>query len=712
MEKSQIRASVKENKQIERKMKEVTIDIFSDIYNFLGERGFKQWVLDNQFRPLSRRIIVKSVWSFSDEKGNLRNIAVGEQDTDKKTGRSRVRVLKSLRKDKRVVGHEIFHAVSRGKIFNDFFVEGITEFFTIKLFGESKCAYDKNVSIASLLYAMYPDQLIKYYITSGIGFEKYLQMTAGKDNPTMRYYLDEINKHFSEVNKLLFSTGKADEYIANREMQYGIESLVSAYFEFKKGQIKDLHYIKDGKVDFESFINEIIGVNIEYNSTCKALHLDQKRSSKCFEKELKGTIKSLIKNSHLLIGLPENNKEEVEFKITTQIIGAINEGVSNGRLEYRKINQDEEPYRSLNLNAKEKLLQGFLEEDEEEPWHIDIERLNKIGNIARATNMAQEEIEDAIKKIDFYNLPEDSRMVLDIAQKYGRVLASFQSIEAKNEEEKRISNYYELNVKDTRGFIEVQSDTGEMNMYILNNDTGQLDKLSLNRVTDFSPEGRVSVRLCIGRDGLPNEVKGSDRIYRVILASDEQETFIGIDDATETDKLLSTEIKRFRITNGSIQATRENIQDVKESFFRRIVFNEMYSKIEDGEYMTSKESDEETDHKNADSIDYDRFVEDYLAITKTFKREKIPIAEAQSLSEMLIDKAFYGQDESEKSKLKQNVTDLVSAKLTERRYSGFLAKSIEATKARIRTGEIMNQIESMESILRGQETGLNKDNSR
>lgn len=575
MEKEEIQKALEENRNIQPRIKNTVIEVFSDIYDFLGERGLKKWLLDNHFNSLARKVVIKVMTSRTN-KHLKRNPTVKGYYKIEEGKKPKIVLRKKVGENKPDTGHEVFHMLGNGLGgFNIFFGEGITEFLSKTLYkNEFKYSYRRNVDVVSLLYAMYSNRLLKYYFTTQGSqfFYDLAKETNGEKQKKMIENLDKIEIHFTNYHMIKYRG--LDNKDPEIELKEGIDSLLENYWLYKEDQIQKFRYIKDGKVDFDSFIKEMAGVYSCYLRLYDLTRTIEEKGGLVFLNNLDHLIDELLTNSHLLVGLDPDTQQSVKQNIGKQISSEI---VNNSfKYKYGKIpdvimDQEDEPYRSLNENAKEKLLEKFVKNKRSEDI---FEQLEVISNIARATNMTQDEIEDAIRTVSLDNIRIKPNQAMNLARKYNMASSNLHAIEEYNRQNMLSPRYIQIDLdfeEQRRGFIEINVDNKEMSLLLLDDSTGRMDKVSLEKFGTVLPDQGLIIKRCINKDELPENVKGMDRVYKVFSAEGKQTTFIGI-----SDKFLENSLEEsFKIVNGNIYNGFEYYNDMRESILSRILLDNM-----------------------------------------------------------------------------------------------------------------------------------------
>lgn len=153
------------NTSIQEDIKNMVKEVYSDIYSFLGERQFKKWLIDSHIKSIARRTIYQSLTEKEDDYLKENKTVLGYR-TIASENRDKIVLRKHVGDNKSTTAHETFHAIVDGwGGFNSFFGEGLTEFLNKNLYNSKDYSYKDNVDVVSLVYSMYSDKLIKYFLT-------------------------------------------------------------------------------------------------------------------------------------------------------------------------------------------------------------------------------------------------------------------------------------------------------------------------------------------------------------------------------------------------------------------------------------------------------------------------------------------------------------------------------------------------------------------
>ncbi len=566
-----VKRNIKDNPNIPRKIKEMVISTFSDLYDFLGERGLKKWLVESKLDSISRRLIIRILSSKTDKSLRKRPTSVGYEKDLKdlpKDYRKKIVLRKNIGDNNRTLSHELVHSLGDGfGGFNIFIGEGIAEYISKTIYHNNLYGYTENVDVVSLLIAMYGDRIFKYYFTQR-GDQFFYELALGGDLDLQEKVMDNLNIMETSLRNshILRNYNKQAEGLdPNQELKKGVDAILENYWIYKSNQIKRFKYIKNGKVDFDSFIKEMVEVYncystlIMHNSMIQDLTQNGMESPNAFHGNIEELLKhnmslqhvgsmyelhqnmddlieQLIENSHLLVGLDEETCGKVKSVILQDVSQAIGKMADtykfeNGNIPDEIINQQNEPYRSLNENAREKLLKKFVADRAEETSLA--ERLETISDIASATNMSQEEVEEAINETSTKQQSFNPEIMMKIAHKYSVALENLRAMEINIEEEMKRTAYVQLeldSMPSTIGFLEVNTENGQINMFLLDSATGEINKISLNKTGEFLPEKGAIVSVCINRDNLPENLKNKDKVFRVQSIESGQSTYIGIPD--------------------------------------------------------------------------------------------------------------------------------------------------------------------------------------
>ena len=641
-----IQADIDKNPDIQPKIKGIVKDVFSAIYNFLGETGFKKWLLDNQFSSVARKTIYR-VLTPKKDKYLESNPTVTGYYVKTEDNKRKIILRKKLGDNEYIATHETFHAlVDGGGTFPTFLGEGITEFLNRTMHKTNIFSYRQNVEVVSLLYAMYSDRIFKYYFTKqgALFFYDIAKETRGRTQELMLQNNEQIEKHLAKFHEIQYSKDSKEDnpqttHEANKELKLGLDIIIRNYYMYKQNQIQQFEYIRNGKVDFDSYIKDMSLVLYSYDQ------IEGRGDSTLINGLNDMLINQLIDNSHLLVGLDQ----DTQLKAKTRIKKDISFAIEDIRFKYKWgikipdviIDQQCEPYRTLNPNAKEKLLQKFVTEN---PDKSNLgQNIETINNIARATDMSEEQIGDEIRKVNTERIPCDSITISEIAKKYSVATANLQALESKSGKNFESTRYVQLDLDcmpQTKAYIEF-TDRSDMSILLLDSNTGKINKISFDKYGQLLPEEGLVIRLCNKRSQytkLPEEVRGEDRVFEVFSLDNKQSSFIGMPDDLLTSKI---DFGKLKVANGEIVGEIETFDEVEEGILSQIVLEDISEKIESGKYSSNKfPRKEERQDLDSRYIYYDNFIEDYNAMVRTFGEVDESKNELQNLTGKLLDRTF------------------------------------------------------------------------
>ncbi len=661
MELDNIQEELNRNPDIQPKIKSMVKEVFSDMYQYLGERGFKKWLLDNRFNSVARRVIVRVLTAEKDEflQGHPNTAGYHIIEYDKYTGEPKNKIVlkRKIGDNKHVLAHETFHAFVDGLgKFEPFIGEGITEYLTLSMYGGSNYAYRKNVQVVDLLAAMYGDRIFKYYFTKqGYAFFGDLEKEISGKSQSFMYKNDsEIMTKLASFHEVYYYRSGSDKEgnegknnaeelkKANQDFRDALDALLRNYYLYKKDQISKFRYIHNGQVDFDEFIKDSIRVYYAYNG------IDGRGTNEYINSINEELTKQLIDNSHLLVGLDE----DIQAKVKESIKGRILQEIALKGFKYERsgqlpdviIDQQEEPFRTLNANAKEKLMQRFVIDKDDNNLCNKIEVIN---NIALATGMSQEEIDDAIKRANTDRISCDSKEIQGIVDRYSTAYRGLQAVSLEADENIENRKYIPMSfecLSQSRAYLEV-TDESKFAILLADRNTGKVDRVKLDKYGGIFPEEGIVVRLCNNKDKdeyekLPADVRDSDNVFQVYNMQSKESSYIGLPEDFAGQGIHPEKIT---VSKGDTSRRVWSISGVKEDVLSGIVLDDLSAKIEDGKYSSNKfgRSEGEREDFNPRYIYYDNFVEDYVAQIKTFGLEETYNRDKlNDLSGDLIDRTF------------------------------------------------------------------------
>lgn len=623
------------NTSIQDNIKNMVKEVYADIYSFLGERQFKKWLIDSHIKSTARRSIYQSL-SAREDSYLKKNKNVAGYRTVTTEQRNKIVLRKKVGDNKETTAHETFHALVDGYGgFSAFFGEGITEFMNKTMYNAKTYSYKTNVDVINLLYSMYSDKIIKYYLTRN-GNLFFFDLAKELENAPIEVVQErnsELEKSFLTYHNIIYNLDKKEPNelnLAEKEFTKGLNNIMQNYYIYIKMRIENFEYIKDGKVDFDSFSNEMAKVKADGNKL---------RTNNCFNDLIDILISELIENSHLLENTGENKES-----IKKNILEAVKESIAYKEQKYtigldakyiKNINQEEEPYKTLNKNQIEKLISKFITNSKEK---LTLERKIKIlRNIKEATNLSQDELENLIVKEISENC--DSKLLYEISRKYTKTMSGIEAIKAENKKDFVTARYVHIELDSmpkTRTYLE-SKDNKILSLLMIDDKTGEVYKINLNKYGALLPEKDIFVRQYDNsteekRKVIPEKLREFENVFQIYSIKTGKSTYIGLNDDFAIARTGNKQ--NIRIVNGEIDWKVKYIDDVEKEALTKIVFSRIYDKIEEGEYSDCREEN------GLKTIFYDKFIDDYNTIKENFKDLDKNEEELRYLTGNLLDETF------------------------------------------------------------------------
>lgn len=655
-----IQRDIEINPDIEKGMKDVIKNVFFAIYRFLGDRGFKKWLMDGRFGTVARRAIIREASAWSDKFFRTGNWAGYQQNIIQKTKKPGVPIQKNkIVVNRKIQGkaytlvHESYHALVDGYGgFSRFFGEGITERLAHMTFhgpNSLSYAYKENVEVISLLEAMYSDRVYKYFLTK-CGSRFFYDLARETNEDDQNIMSDRIKSIEGHLNKFHDMTYYNKETVngeqRQKELSEGVREIIENYYMYKKSQIRDFKYIKDGKVDFDRYIKEMAGIYIAYGRI-SGIDADFYH----FNELSFGLMSELIESSHLLVGLSDTEKIATKERIMNDCQNAysyeINYMIKNGKTYPGKlIDQEQEPYNSLNQNAQGKLIQEFIMKNSDQTTFAD--RLETLSKIATATNMTKEELQAVVTAINTEQIRYDGKALVDIAKKYSIASKGLEALNDFNDKEFETAVYTPIElgvIPEKKGYIE-GTDQDKLSLVLLDRNSGEVSKIPLDRYGFILLDKGITIRPCEKSDPrLPESMKDSERIYEVFSAEKNESTFIGMpDDLSKTELVRNQDYSNqvgVKVSNGSISKDGFYFRGLRENALTTIVYDDIHRKIQDGKYSSNNIGNvQKRERASERHIFYDTFINDYSEIDRVFSGVDSKRSGLRNLAQELMDRTF------------------------------------------------------------------------
>lgn len=640
---SNIMKELESNPNIQEEIRNCIIETFSDILKFLGDRNFKRWLLQSHLSSVARKTIYKVSTEENDEflKKNPKTLGYHEHDEEKR----KIVLRKGTGDNKYVVSHENFHALANGLGGFDIFIgEGITEILSKILYDKKTVSYSRNVDIVSLLYDMYSDTIFRdYFLQKGDTFFDNLMQEASNNgkNYDVLVKMYENKEKMIECftiyhNKMYNKDNQAaieDARTPNQLFETGRNALIDNYVIYLKYRIQDFQYIKDGKVDFDKFLLDISTVFI------KAERIGA--PSSLLNPYLKDLTSELIENSHLLVDCT-NEEEKKQLKLI--IMKDISEVFLNIQHAYNKsldikkyshIDQEVEPYISLNKNQSTKMANTFLTSKSFLQATDLLEILNRINSVAKATNMDEEQL-SSIFKIIGIDLYGDYNTFLQIAQNYEIATAELEKLKRNYDQTFSRVQYVHISspiFENELTYIEKKDNT--FSILSINEKTGELTKLPLQEGISETISSGLHIEYIYRFSQIHNPEIAKN------AASKGKNTYqlINYDNRTIDYMTLGNNLDTIVFSRGKILSQPMNYEDIKKDCLTHIALKGIEEKIKCGEYSTISEPSTISPYTRK-KIKISEFLKDYRALKKIVPELQQVPNKMQEVINALIDKTF------------------------------------------------------------------------
>ena len=631
---SEIEKNLKLNQHIQADIRQIVYECYYDIYNYLGRTGFIKWVDKQKLTVGIRNIIFKSLTEKEDEylKNNRGVVGYHRRPIDL-SQKENIVLRKGVGDNKDTNAHEIFHSIVDGLGgFNQFWGEGITEFCKKAMYNRSQYSYPKNVEMVFLAYSMFGNIILKdYFSKQGDKFNFHL--AKGADNTIFQAMMKtgrHMNNYLESYHNIIYNKKDPtpdDFKLANENLVNGIEGLLSIYYMYNQKQIESFKHIKEGKVDFNKFIDE----QVKISKYLQVLVPYAKDFQKLFDQNIfirEKLIEKMVEHSHLLFNKTDEEKNQIMTKIKIDIHSKIANRSTGKYLDIRetKINQElEEPYKTLNENATGKLVVSFLYNDDGKDF---VSTIKKIADIQAATkDFSTEEIIDTIKIIDEKMQRKNALAILGDSKNFSRTIENISQLEQQYECEIEIPTFRKVHIEgldNLNTFIEFGTD--KQALIVIDPEQGKMDRISLDELFQESSDFNMFTY---------KKLNKKDLSCSLIVKGEKV-----------SDIVINPNSKDIKITNGRIdEKPIIGIDSIYEDTLNSLVFKSIKKDIKNCSYSHGVSSEQKVITTARISgierkIDVDKFIEDYKET-----QELIPGVDKQGndfieLSEELIDTTF------------------------------------------------------------------------
>lgn len=631
---SEIEKNLKLNQHIQADIRQIVYECYYDIYNYLGRTGFIKWVDKQKLTVGIRNIIFKSLTEKEDEylKNNRGVVGYHRRPIDL-SQKENIVLRKGVGDNKDTNAHEIFHSIVDGLGgFNQFWGEGITEFCKKAMYNRSQYSYPKNVEMVFLAYSMFGNIILKdYFSKQGDKFNFHL--AKGADNTIFQAMMKtgrHMNNYLESYHNIIYNKKDPtpdDFKVANENLVNGIEELLSIYYMYNQKQIESFKHIKEGKVDFNKFIDE----QVKISKYLQVLVPYAKDFQKLFDQNIfirEKLIEKMVEHSHLLFNKTDEEKNQIMTKIKIDIHSKIANRSTGKYLDIRetKINQElEEPYKTLNENATGKLVVSFLYNDDGNDF---VSTIKKIADIQAATkDFSTEEIIDTIKIIDERMQRKNALAILGDSKNFSRTIENISQLEQQYECEMEIPTFKKVHIEGLDNLnIFIEFGTDKQALIVIDPEQGKMDRISLDELFQESSDFNMFTYKKLNKKDLSCSliVKG-EKVSDIVINPNSQD---------------------IKITNGRIdEKPIIGIDSIYEDTLNSLVFKSIKKDIKNCSYSHGVSSEQKIITTARISgiernIDVDKFIEDYKET-----QELIPGVDKQGndfieLSEELIDTTF------------------------------------------------------------------------
>lgn len=643
---------IDENDKIADEIKADIKETFGDMLEFLGKENFLRWVRKQDISKVARQTIYKVCTEEEDlylkEHKTVRGY---HQRPYIGNGNQRTIVFKrDVGEGKDVRSHETWHAFADGLGgYSRFFGEGITEYLSKMLYDEKRYAYKDNVDVVDLMVSMYGVKVIREYLTKrGSTFFKEIasdinkSSLASKDGIDIASTIKKMDEDFNIFHDSVHEKNTTYTLQDGKEaLKAAKDSFIDIYFAYERTKIEDLEYYADGKIDFEKY-------NKQLNTVAKKaanLGIDPEK----LVAKYKALTLDLIESSHLLEGLSGDEREKARIEIRDKVYEQFNK-YTKGEKDF-KINQEEEPFKTVNKDAELKLtekrmkLERFTNKEGKFDYKKYFDELSKLKN---KTNMSDYLFNAIIAKTNL-EMSEKPKEFTNFAT---RILKAYSEVTRLEEErEKDLSRVKMQKAKiralEGQAFIEKKDDEyqilvvgedGKINTIPLDKDRStDIKGVYVKKITAFNVEGKPYP------PNVVDDVKNKKTVFEVEnIFRGNYKTYISINKDPDKDEI---EINNENLPKEEQESWIAGFNNVKDTIMEDVVFEEIKKKIENGEYTVFPKSIEglkySTERINFDSrhVKFADFIDDYLAATTILPVDQNR-GRLKELAAMMIDRGY------------------------------------------------------------------------
>lgn len=629
-------ANIEKNDKIADELKSDIKETFGDMLEFLGKENFLRWVRTQSISKVARQTIYKVCTAEEDQYlKDHKNVAGYHQNPSYANNQQRKIVFKrGVGEGKSVRSHETWHALANGLGgYSRFFGEGITEYLSKVLYNSSTYTYKENVDMIDLMVGMYGNSVIRDYLT-GDGSNFFLNIAskinesslATKDGINTTEMIVNMDKSFNSYHDATYDASKTVSDNPKKSLIEGKKNLMEIYFAYERSKIDNLEYYKDGKIDFTKYnmqLNKVIRKAFTYGVPENGLI-----------NRYKALTEDLIESSHLLEGLNGEERESTKKQILKQVYEQFNE-ITDGKTPH-DINQEKEPYKSLNQDPGLKLAEKKMSVGKfvDRKGRFDyIKYFNQLSVLKQKTGMSQYAFNAVVAKANL-EMAENPKLFDNFSRS---VLGIHTEIVRMEEERKNEDNAVKVKTAridsvDGKSFLEKKDDNYQV--LVVDNETGKIVALPLDRRKgSITPlKGVYTERITSSSmqgNGYPKEIeedlKNGNLVFRVKnIFRQMAGSYISINEETGEASFVN---------QNSLTTTRDNggywkngFEEMKDTIVTETLLAGFKAKIARGEYSEYAVGEHRytTERVNfgPNHIKFDEFMDDYIAITNFLPIDK------------------------------------------------------------------------------------------
>ena len=633
---------IDKNNKITNDFKQIAKECFYEIFQTLGKNNFIRWVHTRELSEDVKNLIFD--WMTEQEKNDFPNF-VGISYFNR--AEIKIRHPNNV-KDTSI--HETYHLLTRhSNSFVWYIDEGMTEYLKGMTSKNGPTAYRENVRMVNFLHKMLGDSIVKAYLLGkDQKFDNMFEQLLAEDSTDLSQTKKDIQNFYSILDKrhsILHPI--KDSTFDKKELDQTtiqVKDMIRKIILGKTRQLaKNLEFYQDGKLSNLNLPNTWIKmIPPDFNFSFEELYN--------LEHDALGVI---FDNSHLLVGLSENEKHAKKEDL-------INSIISPGRNAKGDITQITYNYNSKTINNEDPEITSKIFEKSFKNKNISIlDFTDKILNIATHIPISDRQLQSLISQyiISLFGDKVDIPLIDSLVKQNLHRYKSLFEVENQRNRETIESLYRKI---DDNSYIEKRDN---QYFYIKIDDKGNLQETELNYSNSTTHPDKTTTTV---EELPPNDL-------RVIKANENEKdnlkrkVYLIRDNNSTIVISIKNDLNSIQVHNKEDKFKDFGIMDIKE--FRELellspIMNQLKLNIQKRKYETIL--NDNTDpykikgvsytadiDERSRQVDYNLLSKDLRCIDQLLENKKSKILQKHIISSVL-DKTFGTVPKKDNGKLSRS----------------------------------------------------------